>query len=191
PLSRASTSRTARAAATERGREPAGRPSRPTRSSSPGRGTALRLGAVLVGVLLVVLVATQLFGGGGSSGSKANTVIATGGAGTGGATTGAALPQSSVTVAVLNGTRTAGLAGKVADTLVKGGYHRGAVGNAPTQAHTTTLVGYARGGKAAAQGVARAINIDPAAVTALDPATAARAPGAQVVVTVGSDRQQQ
>ncbi|GAC1441024.1 MAG: hypothetical protein NVSMB51_21010 [Solirubrobacteraceae bacterium] len=91
---------------------------------------------------------------------------------------------------MLNGTHTAGLASKVADTLSKAGYHKGTVTNAPGAVHATTVVGYARGGKAAAQDVARAINVDPTAVTALDAATAAVAPGAQVVVTVGSDRQQ-
>jgi hypothetical protein len=95
-----------------------------------------------------------------------------------------------VTVAVLNGTRTPGLASTVGDTLAKAGYGKGTVANAPDQQHATTSVAYAAGHKTAAEDVARQINVDPATVTAIDPATAAAAGGAQVVVTVGADRRQ-
>jgi hypothetical protein len=98
--------------------------------------------------------------------------------------------RGSVTVAVLNGTTTPGLAGTVATAVERGGFKKGQVTNAADQQRTATTVQYAPGQRAAAQEAANILRIR--GITPLDANTQAIAgPDAQVVVTVGSDRAQQ
>jgi hypothetical protein len=100
-----------------------------------------------------------------------------------------AVSPSTVTVAVLNGTTTAGLASSLSSTLTSKGYHRGTVANAPTQQHARTIVAYTPGHRSAAAAVARSIGLGGTTVSPIDPATEAIAgPAAQVVVTVGANR---
>jgi hypothetical protein len=100
---------------------------------------------------------------------------------------------SSVTVAVLNGTATAGLAHRVAVKLGGTGYRQGTVATATDQTRTSTIVAYLPGHKRQATAVATALKLGPASVQPVDPTTQAVAcppPGAcasGVVVTVGSD----
>jgi LytR cell envelope-related transcriptional attenuator len=100
---------------------------------------------------------------------------------------------ASVTVAVLNGTATSGLAQRIATELSSAGYNKGMVGNASDQTRTATVVAYTRGHKKAALAVARALKLGPASVQPIDANTQAIAcPGGstcadKVVVTVGTD----
>lgn len=105
----------------------------------------------------------------------------------------APLDPASVTVAVLNGTLTHGLAGRVAGQLTAAGYKRGMVGNTAEQNRTATVVAYTREHKRAALAVARSLKLGAGVVALVDPSTqqiACPPPGAcavTVVVTVGSD----
>jgi hypothetical protein len=152
---------------------------------------ALVAGAVAL-VALVVVLATSVFGGGGSNKPVGNRVVTDSPAATnpGAPATGASVTPSAVTVAVLNGTSVPGLARTVANNLQHDGYTIGTVTNAPIPQHPTTTVAFAAGGRAAAQAVARAIGVDPTTILAEDLSTRGVA-GAQalVVVTVGADRQ--
>jgi hypothetical protein len=100
---------------------------------------------------------------------------------------------SSVTVAVLNGTSTSGLAGRVATKLGAAGYKKGAVTNGPDQTRTTTVVGYLPGFKSDALQVAKSLSLGSGAVQQVDSQTQTIACpqssscSANVVVTVGAD----
>jgi hypothetical protein len=105
----------------------------------------------------------------------------------------AAIVPSSVTVAVLNGTATPGLAQRIATQLASAGYKKGMVGNASDQTRTATVVAYTPGHKRAALAVAKSLKLGPASVQPIDsntqqvacPGTTACA--AKVVVTIGTD----
>ena len=98
-----------------------------------------------------------------------------------------------VTVAVLNGTATAGLAHRTAQRLVTMGYIEGAVTTASDQTRTSTTVAYIPGARAQALAVAKALKLGPASVAPVDQGTRTVACGgaatctASVFVTVGSD----
>ncbi len=102
---------------------------------------------------------------------------------------------SAVTVAVLNGTATFGLAHRVAVKLAGTGYKQGTVATATDQTRTATVVAYMPGHRRDAMAVASSLKLGSASVQPLDPNTQAVAcppPGActsGVVVTVGSDLQ--
>jgi hypothetical protein len=107
----------------------------------------------------------------------------------------AAPAHDRVTVAVLNGTTTLGLASKVASTLTGAGFLQGPVTNASDQQRSVTVVSYFGGHEAEAQEVAKTLDVPADAVQPIDADTeAACAQGATcaatVVVTVGADRQQ-
>ena len=100
-----------------------------------------------------------------------------------------------MTVSVLNGTDTSGLAGAVSNKLGASGYKKGSVGNfTANQTQTSTSVLYMRGAKRDAAAVATALKLRPAVVQPIDQSTQQIAcppsPGpctSTVVVTVGSD----
>jgi hypothetical protein len=99
----------------------------------------------------------------------------------------------SVTVAVLNGTGTTGLAHRTALRLTGAGYRQGTVATATDQTHTATQVAYLPGYRNDALRVASTLKLSSAAVAPIDPGTRAvacpppAACTANVVVTVGSD----
>jgi hypothetical protein len=105
----------------------------------------------------------------------------------------AAFKPSSVTVAVLNGTATNGLAHRVALKLGSAGYKQGQVTTAADQTHTATVVAYVPAHRRDALPVATALKLGPASVQPIDQGTQAVACSGQspctttVVVTVGSD----
>jgi hypothetical protein len=108
--------------------------------------------------------------------------------------TAAAPAHDRITVAVLNGTPTAGLASTVATTLASDGFLRGSVTNASDQQRSVTVVSYFGGHEAEAREVAKTLNVASDAVQPIDADTeAACAQGATctatAVVTVGADRQ--
>ena len=100
----------------------------------------------------------------------------------------------SVTVAVLNGTATSGLAGRTSKRLVAAGYKQGPSPRRPTRRSTTTTVAYLPGYRPRrACAVATALKLRPRSVQPVDPARRRwrvrrrRACAANVVVTVGAD----
>ena len=105
----------------------------------------------------------------------------------------AAFSPASVTVAVLNGTATNQLAHRVSLKLDGDGYKQGAVKTAADQTHTSTIVAYMPGHKRDATKVAASLNLGPASVQAIDPATqqvvcpSGSPCAATVVVTAGAD----
>ncbi|MDX6699029.1 MAG: hypothetical protein QOE65_2426 [Solirubrobacteraceae bacterium] len=158
-----------------------------------GRRRPLAIGiAVLAGLLVVILLATQVFGGSDKPASKPNTVGAPAPAApaspTGRQPT---VQRGDVTVAVLNGTTVPGLAAQVGDQVQGAGFARGQVTNAADQQVSETTVQYAPQFKAAANEVAGILKIPRTRVKPLDANTQAIAgPDAEVVVTVGADRTQ-
>lgn len=107
----------------------------------------------------------------------------------------AAPPRAQTTVAVLNGTSTAGLASQIGDELAADGFTRGPVENASSTDRTVTVVSYRQGAERQAADVARALNLPADAVVPIDVDTETAACvntspcTAQVVVTVGADKQ--
>ncbi len=101
-----------------------------------------------------------------------------------------------MTVAVLNGTATNGLAHRVAGKLTGVGFRAGTVTTAADQTRTATTVAYLPGQQRGAFAVAAALKLGPASVAPIDPTsrtvacqglTAAACAAQGVVVTVGSD----
>jgi hypothetical protein len=160
------------------------------------RRLALLLGGL--GVVAVVAIAALLLTGGDSPSTPAASTPVTSqpGTGVGGQTPTAAAPaHDRVTVAVLNGTTTVGLANTVATTLADDGFLRGPVTNASDQQRSVTVVSYFGGHEREAQEVAQTLDVPADAVQPIDADTEAACTGgtgactATVVVTVGADRQ--
>jgi hypothetical protein len=160
----------------------------------------LVVGGVIVIVVALVLVLTS--GGGGKSNGQGS------GAGQGTKTTtstsngthqkqlsshhsasagaGAASPAST-TVAVLNGTSTNGLAHSLSKDLQQSGYSQAAaLSGTPPGSHASTVVEYASGHHAEAQGVASALSVTQ--VQPMETAVASLAGAATVVVIAGEDK---
>jgi hypothetical protein len=101
--------------------------------------------------------------------------------------------NANVTVAVLNGTSTPGLAGKTATRLTGVGFKKSTIATATDQTRTATVVAYLPGHRNAALEVAKNLKLGPASVQPIDKGTQAvacppPAPcAANVVVTVGAD----
>jgi hypothetical protein len=99
----------------------------------------------------------------------------------------APLDPSTITVAVLNGTDVAGLAGQIADSVEAAGFQRGNVSNAPEQGGTAeSAVLYAEGAQRAARQVAQELGITQ--TEPLDEQSRTLAGTADVVVIVGADQ---
>jgi LytR cell envelope-related transcriptional attenuator len=169
-----------------------------------GKTTALIVGGVVIGIVVLIIVLSSI-GGGGSTPSAARR--ANNGSGTSvtahrthargssngrtshaGASSGAqASRPSEVNVAVLNGTETSGLAHHVSEELRQGGYERAtALAGRPPGANSASVIEYARGHRADASEVARALGI--AHVEAMEGTVASLAGAATVVVIVGLDK---
>lgn len=165
-------------------------PSAPHSRSLAGRGVVLLVGAAgVAAVVAVLLIATS--GGGTQSASSASS------------SSNASVSQhhkaastfnpSSVTVSVLNGTATTGLAHRTATRLSSAGYKEGTIATASDQTLTSTVVAYMPGHRSDAVAVARSLKLGAAAIQPVDSNTQAVAcppPSAcssTVVVTVGAD----
>jgi LytR cell envelope-related transcriptional attenuator len=99
----------------------------------------------------------------------------------------AAASPAETSVAVLNGTETAGLAHDVSGTLRQNGYTQAtALNGRPPGANQVTVVEYGHGHQADAEGVARSLSVTK--VQPIESATAALAGSATVVVVVGLDK---
>jgi len=183
-----------------------GRPGGPPRSTMAVRGgrrsNVGRVFTVLAVLLLVAAVVTGVFVIGninhGSSESKSSAQAAARARAADrsrASTPVAAVKPFTVTVAVLNGTDTSGLAGAVSNKLGAAGYQKGNVGNyTPDQTQTSTLVQYMPGDKRDAAAVATALKLPSKSVRPIDQSTqqiacppASGTCKSAVVVTVGSD----
>lgn len=167
----------------------------PPQPEASSRSRTGRVIAIVLGVLLlaaaaaVALIATSTIGGkSASAGAAAN--------GTGRVARqlhAAAFNPRLVTVAVLNGTATAGLAGHTSKQLLAAGYKPGTVATASAQTHNATSVAYLPGYRVDAVHVAAALKLPAASVHRVDSgAQAIACPppsrcSANVVVTVGAD----
>jgi hypothetical protein len=155
-----------------------------------GRGVAVLVAALGVAVVIAVLLIVTSGGGGKNkpSGgtSTSNAPSATHKSKTKG------FNKRAVTVTVLNGTGTAGLAAHILTQLSNAGFKQGTATNAENATQTTSLVSYVQGQKAAAQQVAKALKLGAGTVSPIDPTTQSIACpqttcNVDVVVTVGLD----
>ncbi len=160
-----------------------------TDNVAPGRSLILLAAAVVAGIAVFAVVYV-LVGGGSPAKHKARAPKPAAGSPTTNAAAGAPAPAS-VRVSVLNGTARAGLASKVSGSLTADGFAKGVVGDATQATVTTTTVAYAKGRRAAAVEVARALHLGLASVTPLTGAaiSAAGIAGGHrpVVVTIGAN----
>lgn len=96
-------------------------------------------------------------------------------------------PPAETSVTVLNGTETEGLARRVASELQQGGYSQAAAAfGRPPGANEATVVEYATGHQADAEGIAHSLSVSH--VQPIEQAVSALAPSATVVVIVGTDK---
>jgi hypothetical protein len=160
--------------------------------------TALIVGGVIVVAAAAVIAVTSL---GGSSGSKGATATNAGNvrkaakahAGSHKSTAkhttkpAPAVSPAETNVVVLNGTETTGLAHRIASELQQGGYSQAnALDGRPPGSGQVTIVEYASGHQAEAEGVARSLSVNQ--VQRLEAAVSALAGSATVVVIVGADK---
>jgi hypothetical protein len=150
--------------------------------------------AIVIGLLVtaaavvVALIATSTIGGKSSSNASSRAGLAHAGQ-----ARPVAFNPRAVTVAVLNGTGTPGLAGRTSHMLSADGYKPGTVATASDQTQSSTVVAYLPGYRADAEHVAAALKLPATAVQQVNPTEQAVAcpPPAQcsanVVVTVGAD----
>ncbi|MGZ4216310.1 MAG: LytR C-terminal domain-containing protein [Solirubrobacteraceae bacterium] len=178
------------------GRRPVAPP--PRFSEPPRKRLGLRIVLALAGALVIaaIVVALLHFTG---SGSSPNSTRASATSNAPGTTTAArrkrtvTVVPSTVTVSVLNGTASNGLAGRISNQLTSAGYKQGRVATASDQTRTATIVAYMPGHKPDALAVAKSLKLGPASVQPVDQATQAVACPvstectSQVVVTVGTD----
>jgi hypothetical protein len=178
------------------GRAPVAPPPRfsePPRKRSLGlRIALLAAGALVIAAIVVALLHFTNSGGATNTTRASNTSNAPTTTTTRRKRTATVVP-STVTVSVLNGTATNGLAGRISNQLNSVGYKQGRVATASDQTRTATIVAYMPGHKAEALAVAKSLKLGPASVQPVDPATQAVACPvstqctSQVVVTVGTD----
>ncbi len=142
---------------------------------------------VLVAVFAVILIATQLLGGGDETGKSGTGGSAANRPSQNTADRSQRINRAAVTVSVLNGTDTQGLARAASDGLNKAGFSDTTTGNVPNN-QATTVVYYAPGSKAEADEVAKEL-----AVKDIKPATdeiLAQGGSVPVIVVLGADFQQ-
>jgi hypothetical protein len=150
----------------------------------------LAAGLVAAAGVAVLLVTTSA---GGSNQTASGGASTTNAPGAHHGKSAASTNPSSVTVSVLNGTPSAGLAHRTATRLTAAGYKQGTIATASDQTRTTTIVAYLPGHRRDALGVARTLKLGTGAVQPVDSNTQAVAcppPSActtSVVVTVGAD----
>lgn len=174
-------------------------PSAPARSSR--RTVALIAGAAAV--VAVIAIAVLVLGSSSSPSKPAPVIVSTvanGGSGSSGthhkvahkntpakAPAAAAVSPAETTVAVLNGTETTGLAHRISSVLQQGGYAQATpLDGRPPGSGQVTVVEYASGHQAEAEGVAHSLSV--AQVQPLESAVSALAGSASVVVIVGADK---
>ena len=171
--------------------DPVPQPAAPERAAgSRGRRLGIIGGGLAVLVLAVVL-ATQLLGGGDTaktpgSVSTGNTLVEP----TASDTSAAAptVTPGDYQVYVLNGTQQNGLAAEVSKTLEMAGFRSAGAGTAAVQTAPTTEVFYSSGKKKGATAVAGKLKVAAANVKQADQAVSVQAQGADVIVVIGADK---
>jgi hypothetical protein len=154
---------------------------------------------VLVAAAAVVLALTVLGGSSGTKGSTSAASTATTASGSHAGTNHHAASKTSsqssshganaaeASVAVLNGTETTGLAHRISGQLQQSGYSQATpLGGHPPGANSETVVEYASGHQADAEGVAHSLSVSK--VQPLEAAVASLGGSAKVVVIVGADK---
>ena len=110
------------------------------------RGLGIALAALgVIGIVVVLLIVTGSLGSSSPSSSSSSTRASN--APRDHRARAATINPATVTVSVLNGTATNGLAHRLLQRLEGVGYKQGTQGNAPLQTHTTTTVAYLPGFK--------------------------------------------
>jgi hypothetical protein len=143
------------------------------------------LGGVVLGVAAIVLGVSALKGGSkptstATQSSTPSTVAHT-------RTPAPASDPSKLSVAVVNGTSTNGLAHHLADDLQQSGYKRAEASSAvPAGTHATTVVQYTSGHRADGQAVAKALDVTR--VQPMEASTASLVSHATVIVVAGADQ---
>jgi hypothetical protein len=177
-----------------RGRQAPPPPRRGGSSQPPsrfGRGLALLLTAVgVVAVVIVLLVVTS--SGGSKSNSSTGSTKTTNSPTAKHKTKAKPFNKAAVTVTVLNGTSTAGLAAKLLAQLGGDGYTQGQATNAANQTQATTIVSYMQGKREAALQVAASLKLPTSRVSPINSTTQSIACpqttcSVDVVVTIGQD----
>jgi hypothetical protein len=159
----------------------------------------LIVGGVLVAAAAVVLALTAVGGSSGTKGSTSAASTATTARGSHTTTHHHATTKSGSTsashgsnaaeasVAVLNGTETTGLAHRVSGQLQQSGYSQATpLGGRPPGTNQETVVEYASGHQADAEGVAHSLSVSR--VQPMEAAIASLGGSAKVVVIVGTDK---
>jgi hypothetical protein len=169
----------------------------PRFSEPPRKRLGLRIALMAAGALVIAAIVVALLhftGSGGSSNpTRASATSNAPNTSTARHKRTVTVVPSTVTVSVLNGTATNGLAGRISNQLTNAGYKQGRVATASDQTRTATIVAYMPGHKNEALAVAKSLKLGPASVQPVDPATQAVACPvptdctSQVVVTVGTD----
>jgi hypothetical protein len=141
---------------------------------------------VLVAIFAVILIATQIVGGDDSS-DKGNTTAKTPAAETPNtAERNQKVNRSAVTVSILNGTDTSGIAAIASDGLQKAGFSDTTVGNLNDgTVHPTSTVYYANGSKLEATEVAKEMKVSD--VKPATDAVLAAGGSVPVIVVLGAD----
>jgi hypothetical protein len=146
-------------------------------------------------VAAVVVALTSLGGSSSNKGTVATTSTGTttkthtsSAKGKHGAKATPALSPAETNVAVLNGTETTGLAHRIASDLQQNGYSQAnALDGTPPGSGQVTVVEYASGHHAEAEGVAHSLSVKD--VQPLETAVSSLAGSAPVVVIVGADKE--
>jgi hypothetical protein len=169
----------------------------PRFSEPPRKRLGLRIAMMAAGALVIAAIVVALLhftsSGGSSNPTRASNTSNAPSTSTTHHKRTVTVTPSTVTVSVLNGTATNGLAGRISNQLTNAGYKQGRVATASDQTRTATIVAYMPGHKNEALAVAKSLKLGPASVQPVDPATQAvacpvsTACTSQVVVTVGTD----
>lgn len=154
-------------------------PDAPARENTVG--VALVVGAVVIGLLLLVRGYDSDGGLVDSGGNTATTTTV--------AITDTTVPgrdPAVIGVMVANASGVAGLAGRTRETLLGDGFTQVAVVDAPTSVPATQIL-YVPGAEGDAQAVATALGLDPASVQAIPEPPPVGLAGASVLVLAGPD----
>jgi hypothetical protein len=156
----------------------------------------LIVGGVLLGAVALVLVLTSLGGSSGTPSSTSSSSAQTASKASPkhtkthrSATPKPAIPANAaeISVAVLNGTETTGLAHRISGQLQQTGYSQAAaLAGSPPGSNQVTVVEYAAGHRSDAEAVARTLGTSQ--VQPIEGSVASLAPSASVAVIVGADK---
>ena len=165
-------------------------PVREDTGRSRGRLAAISAGAV-AGVLVIGIVLTQLLGGGSDAPLPPNqpkNATPTATPDSGSTSAGGPVTPAETTVAVLNGTTTAGLAKIISERLVTAGFGEGVITNFTDSQRSASLIFYAPDKAAAAREVSKVLKMTGTERQPMNQEVQALSSGADVVVVVGADQ---